>query len=462
MDGYRGFRLVSYFHNFIGGDAERHRLGMMLLVVGLFTPVFFQWEHGLYQGSYSHESGGRLASLPVPGSILFCCLGMLLMGGYMRARRVLVVIFFAFIGMWLSVLWLAGGRDSCGQLSKMLLLAQYMLPMPALIVGFQAGSFPYALHILARGLLGVLLVVISLQLTATMISGQRILSSSVLLFGVYQNLQYVPVIFVGSYLISLSILWRIPSMHVWLLVLGGMIGGYAALSISMLALFLLLAGVLIFVVISLLGGVYRFRVLMLLFLLMAGMGLGLVYASGSPLLAIKFNTVAAEFEPAVGAAIDGTVVKEVSLERAERSTVTVPLNLGERIEFWDYYLRGVGDSWGAFLIGHVCPPERSIFPSAHNYYLDFVYNFGFLAVLPLLALLLHTLHGVWKSRGRFWGEPGMSAVAGVSLFILVVDNSLKVGMRQPYPGIVSFFLWGFLLAWLWRSEEVPKKRAVEP
>jgi hypothetical protein len=30
------------------------------------------------------------------------------------------------------------------------------------------------------------------------------------------------------------------------------------------------------------------------------------------------------------------------------------------------------------------------------------------------------------------------------MFFLLVDNFVKVGMRQPYPGIATFFLWGFL------------------
>jgi hypothetical protein len=32
--------------------------------------------------------------------------------------------------------------------------------------------------------------------------------------------------------------------------------------------------------------------------------------------------------------------------------------------------------------------------------------------------------------------------------MVIVDNSFKVGMRQPYPGILTFFLWVLLLAWL--------------
>ena len=39
-----------------------------------------------------------------------------------------------------------------------------------------------------------------------------------------------------------------------------------------------------------------------------------------------------------------------------------------------------------------------------------------------------------------------AGLAAIVLFLVVIDNSLKVGLRQPYPGILTFFLWGLLLA----------------
>jgi uncharacterized RDD family membrane protein YckC len=42
-------------------------------------------------------------------------------------------------------------------------------------------------------------------------------------------------------------------------------------------------------------------------------------------------------------------------------------------------------------------------------------------------------------------------LAIVVLIVLFVDNSLKVGLGQPYPGIISFFLWGILLSRLYSA-----------
>ncbi|MGE7991603.1 hypothetical protein ACQKPE_11230 [Pseudomonas sp. NPDC089554] len=466
MNRFRDSVVASAMHDSSGVGWRKKRWVIIAMVAGLFVPVFFHLGGGVYQGGVYYESGGRLSSLPVPLSIVFCGLSVVLLGGYGRIHGVLKVISLTFLGMCASVLLLIGERVDFG---KVILLAQYMLPMFALIVGVQLGSVRNALRSLARGLLGALLITVSLQLTATLVAGQSILSSSALLFNVYQHLQYVPVIFVGGYLISLYSLWHDVSMRGWLLVLAALIGAYSVLSASMLALLLLSSGVLVFCVMGLLTPGYCFRSSLLVAVLALGGGGGMLYVSNNPLMAVKFNASTIEAQVAVPSAQAGVQgvpssvsaimdppsvsVAESSGEEAVAGASRLPLNLSERIIFWLFYLGGVKESWTSFLFGHERPPDRSKFPSAHNYYLDFIYNFGALALLPLLALILHTVLGVWKHSSRILGEPGMLAVTGVSMFILLIDNSLKVGMRQPYPGIVSFFLWGVLLAWLWQQEE---------
>jgi hypothetical protein len=43
-------------------------------------------------------------------------------------------------------------------------------------------------------------------------------------------------------------------------------------------------------------------------------------------------------------------------------------------------------------------------------------------------------------------SPEFLCLTSVVMFLLLIDNSLKVGLRQPYPGIFTFFLWGILLS----------------
>lgn len=427
MSRYQGNRLLRAAQLAIGEQGRYRHWLTMLLMAGLFAPVFVQLGSGLYLGGRQFNSDGNLAMLPIPLAVLACYLGIVLLGGYARARTALVVIFFTFTGMLLSVLLVTG--DTAGsERGRLILLVQYALPMFALILGVQFGSAEDALRKSGRVLLVVLLLTVTLQLVATVVFAERHLSSSALIFGVYQHMQYVPVILCAGFLIVLYGLWEQSRCHAWLMLLAMLMGVYATVSVSMLALLLLLGGVAGFVIRSLLLNIHRLRAAVLTLMVLAGVALGFIYMSSSSLVAAK-----------VGFLLSGDEVARQA-----------PPNLSERLVFWRFYLDGVGESWQVLLFGHAQVPARDTYPSAHNYYLDFVYNFGFVALLPLLGLVLFTLCQVLKNLGRVLADPQLMALAGVVLFILLIDNLFKVGMRQPYPGIVSFFLWGVLLAGLSR------------
>lgn len=197
---------------------------LVVLVLGVFAPVFIQAGSGLYAGGTYFNSGGDFALLPVPISVMVCCLVALLLGGYARVRLVLTVVLFTFMGLWLSTFVAAEGGMQGVDKSDLMLLVQYMIPVFALVLGAQLGGGEGALEHLARVVLGVVLMVISLQLVATWYNGELLLSSSAVLFGVYQHLQYVPVVLCGAFIIALYALWEDSRTHAWLLIAAGLAG----------------------------------------------------------------------------------------------------------------------------------------------------------------------------------------------------------------------------------------------
>jgi len=120
-------------------------------------------------------------------------------------------------------------------------------------------------------------------------------------------------------------------------------------------------------------------------------------------------------------------------------------NLFERFQDWKLFGSGIAQDWTTFLFGHPRPLARTIRTSAHNYYLDFIYNFGVIAVMPLLVLIVLTFRSVWRHRDAIYADKELFGLVLVVLFLVLVDNNFKVALRQPYPGIVTFFLWGMLL-----------------
>jgi hypothetical protein len=71
-------------------------------------------------------------------------------------------------------------------------------------------------------------------------------------------------------------------------------------------------------------------------------------------------------------------------------------------------------------------------------------------LLPILAALGYTLVLIYRNRRQILGSSSLLGLTAVTIFLLIVDNSFKVGLRQPYSGIVTFFLWGVLLSRLLR------------
>ena len=136
----------------------------------------------------------------------------------------------------------------------------------------------------------------------------------------------------------------------------------------------------------------------------------------------------------------------------------LPSNLLERLHDWGLYSSGIGTSWSTIIFGHPRPLDRRILSSAHNYYLDFVYNFGVIAILPLLGLISMTLQLAWRHRRAIAADAGLLGLVLVVLFLVLIDNNFKVSLRQPYPGIITYFLWGILLTRL-RIRDEPERAA---
>lgn len=403
---------------------------LLLIALAIFLPLFFQLQGGIFRDpSSSFSSGGVLGLLPIPVSVLACYLGMVLLGGYSRARLPLVSLFFVFIGMLLTSLLL--GLDQSGDGSqKLILLVQYILPMFALVLGQQFGGREDTLVLVARAALLVLLVIVPLQLLATLLARGFLLSPSVFLFSIYQHLQYVSLLFVAAYVLALFSLWGRTGFNSCLLGLTFAMGGYVVLSWSLLSGLLFILGLLLF----LLQQSFKARhILWLPALALCGALLAFGYVQA---------LLRTDMPSPLSASAD------LSMQVLE-GRVGYP-------EPWTFYIEGIAGSWASALFGHAQSPARELYPSALNYYLDFAYNFGLIGLLPLVLLALYSLVAVVRRWRAFWVSTPALGLALVVIFMLTLDSAFKVGLRQPYSGVIMFFLWGLLLAQIARPAARPE------
>jgi hypothetical protein len=444
--------------------------GLMLL------PMFFQLGHGLFNNtSSSFDSGGTLLNLPIPVSVLTCYLGILLLGTYRRAFISFMFIFGTCVLMVMSSIILTQGLP-ISQQSKFLLLIQYVLPMFALVLGqVYEPANTTVVHVpsYAKAFFWILFVAVPVQLVFTWIRGLGYLSPRLGLFSVYQFLQYVPVIFACSCLLTLFSLWHLAKYKAGLIWITAFMAVYVAASLSMLAMSIFFLGMLIFAWTTSKLKREKIPIVMVFFAMVLSIG---YFQYEKNLVAFKFgflngaasaqadNASVASGAPEVaggpGVFTPEPVTSEDPQDSGSRASTwasiaheVIPPNLSGRLRYWRYYIDGLTKNFTSFMFGAIDPPVRTRYPSAHNYYLDFAYNFGVVSLLPMFFLMGFTGLQVFKKRHLVLLSPTMLSLTLVVAFLLLIDNVLKVSLRQPYTGMFTFFIWGILITKITRIQK---------
>jgi hypothetical protein len=405
----------------------------------LVLPVFFQLGGGLFRDpAIVFETGGALFRLPLPLSVVALFAGIAILGNYAAATRTLSALFFSALLFVLTALTVAHG-DAEQEEARLILLAQYLLPMFALVLGEMYGRSA-GTPVFERSALAVLALIVPAHLASSWAQGFLFLAPSLYLFSIYQQLQYVPMVMVATGLMASFALW--PGTG-WtrpvLMALLPLLAIHAVASRSLVACASLMIGLGIFAYAqSRLRRAARSAIAVVLVALTVGAGYAFVAARDFP------------SRPAV----------EQPGGPPDNLAAVVAAGFAQRADQWRFYAAGVIESPSAFLLGHPSPPDRGRHPSAYNYWLDGLYNFGALALVPIAALMFMTARMIWARRSGLLCDPVLLGTVVAAAYLLLVETMLKVGLRQPYPGIVGFFIWGLLLARLGVPGESARKPAV--
>ena len=408
------------------------------IAITLLMPIFFQIGHGIFRDTaMDFNSEGTLTRLPIPLSLLACYVGIVLFGTYQRAFVSLTAIFFAC--MLLTMTAVISAQDSIvDKQAKLVLLMQFIIPMFALVLGQMHVSEKNGDNesYFEKGFLYVLTIIIPVQLIFSWDQQLLCLTPSLGIFSIYQHLEYVPVIFVSAYLVALFSLWDLRTHRQLLLILAPMLAIYVVASTSIPAILMLTIGFLGFAIFKLASTTEKLPAVLCL-------------------LVMTMTWSSIQYTQALFPDTCGFTNKLAPLQLAKSATfatpepesgIIYPKNLTERLGIWAYYTKNIVTNPRVFLFGQAGLPDRAKYPSAHNYYLDCIYNFGLIALVPILALMAYTFALIYRHRRDILFSPGLFGLCMVTLFLILVDNSLKVSLRQPYPGIFTFFLWGALLS----------------
>ncbi|GAV19749.1 hypothetical protein MMIC_P0706 [Mariprofundus micogutta] len=407
QDRENGYKLTRLHH---------HSRQAWLLFL-MFIPVFFQLSGRIFNSPVMlFDAKGMLFDLPLPIAAIVCFVAIALLVNFDRVRLSVSVLFVVFTCMLLTSVIAFNLADVEQNVGKFILLMQYILPLFALVLGqsyVQPENSSYRFEAI---FLYILAVVVPLQLLATLLQGHNILTPYLYVISIYQHLDYVPVIFVSGYLLALYSEFDEPSLRKVLLWLSPFMGVYVIYSDSLGAITLLFVG----------GTLAPF---VLSKLNTSKLAIGFVFVS----LLVAFIARPDSNLQGVTASI-------------EQAGINNETEMDGRLKHWELYTKGITEDFPTFLFGHSQQPDQLEVRSAYNYYLGLIYNFGFMALIPLGSLIIFTVIKLYNKRK----DPALSssslALAGLVLFFLLIENSFNVSLRQPYPGIIIFFIWGVLLS----------------
>jgi hypothetical protein len=402
-------------------NTQNRNLGIFGVGLGILFPLFFKLDGSIYRDvNQLLDSQGMLARLPFPVSILTCLVALVFLAGRLGRARPAIAMIVGTMAVSVASLWLGSdGVTSPGR--KVIMILQVVLPLAGLLLGQLVDDKN---KLIARAFLVVLSVVVPLQLLATILQDSRVLTHYLYGFSIYSHQQYVTLIFVCAFAYSLTSLW--DEYRLWLCMMILIMFVYITRSFAFLTIFAF--GSLLFAFAASKLWAYRMNAKSIL----ASLALIAAVILGG-LAAIKITSGQGYSDLFAG-------------KFAELAEGKLPSNVEERFNDWKTFGNGIIESNKTILVGHPQPMPREIRTSPHNWYIDIVYNFGVVSLLPIVALMGYTVILCRTRRRVLPAETWW--LAAIVFYLVVIDSNFKVTLRQPYPGIFAYFMWGLLLSGL--------------
>lgn len=352
-------RLVVAFQ--VKMQPKHNSLTLWLIATALLFPLFVQISGGIYNNPEAvTDSGGLLSQLPLPISLAACVFGILALAGNYR-QAVPAVLFIGSFSALIGLSLLLAGTDTTIEQRKVLIGLQFLLPTMGLVLGQLVRDDE---DVIPTAFMWVLVVVVPWQILAGWWQKTLTLTHNLYVFSIYQHFQFVPVIFVLAFCLVMVHLWDKRKRMLSFLAVA--MGVYAIASASFLAIGLYC----VFVATFFLRRMWQLKTGRLVGFALFGAG---IVAAG--LVVTTYYGIAQKNTSIIG---DGGqyLGKFQTLVNGK-----MPVNVEQRLGDWKLYRDWIIESDRTMLLGHTKPPPREVKTSAHNWYLDFVYNFGFLSLV---------------------------------------------------------------------------------
>ena len=369
-------------------------------------PLFFQLSGTIFNAKeLKFDSQASLLLLPLPIASIFCYIGIAVLLRLEKKHFGVGFVFSIFILMMFSAL-VSSGASGKAELAKFILLVQFILPMFALVLG-SLYLPPKSDYLKVEAvILYILMLIIPAEVIATIIRGSGILSPYLYGFSLYQNLQYLPVIFVALYFLTVISLYSNNKLRYFVIFLAPWMGIYIAASLSILTIVLAVISALICFWFLNESGKRGYGLTLVLLL---GLSFMIYYPNvqSTGTYALKYSQEVQEEINTTAPQNDDSIQKDLS---SNKFVALLPNNIKERFVYWEFYGKGIFENPKIFIFGHANRPDRNMYPSAHNYYLDLIYHFGAISMLPFIYLILITMRNIWRVSKTGDLTPGLAVL----------------------------------------------------
>jgi hypothetical protein len=419
--------IIAYLFYGLTIKIKKFQKNLYFFILFLFLPIYiilfdnnFVFFPKIYFSTDPFFSSSfSLNTLPIPLSFfLILIIFYLFVKNYLIDRDILYVFSLTIILGLTSISVLKYNLKS----ENIYILLQFSFPFLAFIIGNQFAKLSSQHLKFFKSLFFIYLFIILLQFFDIFNSKDLILSSNISSFGVYKHLQYVSQFIGISFLISIAYLIRLNYFN--------------KLQIFIL---ILLTNIYLILSTSISGFIYTgiLSLLMILIFMKEDFAKRFNYLYFGLFTILSFFVIKIQFDHQASYIVETTYFKIINF---------LPL-LSDRILSIFLYLREIYN-FENFLFGKNNLDELNpLFNTSFNYFVDFIYNLGFLTLLPLIYLIvqffINFLNYIKKSNSKFIIFLSISI-----LIFLIIDTFIKSSLRELYTGSLLYFFWGYSFHYL--------------
>ena len=419
--GLTGFYLLSavinlmYFYGFTRGLSRTKEVTSSIqicIVALLLCPLFFMLNGSIFRGQLTdYATDERIQNLPIPLAVVAVFLGIAVNANYAVIKRSMLYILSTIL-LAILVVAVRAGDSQPAHINLSIVWPQIVLPMMGLLLGEMYVN-DKAWKNIAQIATVVLLAVLSMQYITALMQGNYIAGPSVFLFDIYQYFIYFPTIIVSITIFALFALWHTGER-------------------TRIALTCLLTLVVIQVV------------------TVASLNGAVVLIVGVSLLTAYYWQYRHLRRPLVGAVLLSLSAGAVYMLALDATYPWSILHASQdvRIEQWKFFANAIIEAPKILVSGSDVHLDRYLHPSAYNYWLDVIYRLGVLPLIPLFTLLALIIRKVWRQRLTIVKSPLCLGTSLIVFNLFFVESMFGAGLRQPYSGLISFFILGCLIAQL--------------